>query len=60
METNTNQNTAANRPEALPQRWAIILIGGFAAGATVFALAGVLPALGAAGLTVMGLHQLMA
>ncbi|MGW6413352.1 hypothetical protein ACWF95_40730 [Streptomyces vinaceus] len=35
METNTNEN-AANRPEPLPQRWAIILIG--AAAATVVGL----------------------
>ncbi|MFB7176870.1 hypothetical protein ACFCYI_04075 [Streptomyces sp. NPDC056257] len=60
MATNTNENTTANRPEPLPQRWAIILIGGFVAGVAVFTLGGMLAALGAAGLTVMGLHQLMA
>ncbi|MFB9586648.1 hypothetical protein [Streptomyces goshikiensis] len=60
METNTNQHPATSQPEALPQRWAIILIGGFVAGAAVFALGGLLPALGAAGLTVMGLHKLIA
>ncbi|MFD9081652.1 hypothetical protein [Streptomyces erythrochromogenes] len=60
METNTHENTAAHRPEPLPQRWAIILIGGFAAGAAVFALAGTLAALGAAAATVIGLHQLIA
>lgn len=49
-----------NQPEPLPQRWAIILLGGFVAGVTVVALAGVLPGLGAAGVTVLGLHQLMA
>ncbi|MET9568506.1 hypothetical protein ABZY34_05070 [Streptomyces virginiae] len=60
METNTNENTTANRPEPLPLRWAIILIGGFAAGAVVFTLAGALAALGAAAATVLGLHQLIA
>ncbi|WP_284582029.1 hypothetical protein [Streptomyces sp. 2P-4] len=59
METNTNEN-AANRPEPLPQRWAIILIGGFVAGAAVFVLSGALAALGAAAATVVGLHQLIA
>ncbi|MGW3659361.1 hypothetical protein ACWD6R_28475 [Streptomyces sp. NPDC005151] len=56
METSTNEN----RPEPLPQRWAIILIAGFVAGAAVFPLGGLLVALGAAGATVLGLHQLIA
>ncbi|MEU9372801.1 hypothetical protein AB0D94_03355 [Streptomyces sp. NPDC048255] len=60
METNTNENTAASRPEPLPQRWAVILIAGFVAGAAVFTLGGMLAALGAAGATVLALHQLMA
>ncbi|MFD9378733.1 hypothetical protein ACFWBH_24865 [Streptomyces sp. NPDC059999] len=60
MESNTNQNTAARRPESLSQRWAIVLTRGFIAGAVVFILGGMLAALGAAGVTVMGLHQLSA
>ena len=47
-------------PEPLPQRWAIILLAGVVAGALVLSLAGLLPGLGAAGATVLGLHQLMA
>lgn len=58
MESNTNEN-AANRSEPLPQRWAIILIGGFVASAAVFLLSGALAALGAAAATVVGLHQLI-
>ncbi|WCD90857.1 hypothetical protein KPP03845_107286 [Streptomyces xanthophaeus] len=64
METNPDDNTTvdttASRPEPLPQRWAIILIAGFVAGAAVFTLGGMLAALGAAGATVVALHQLMA
>ncbi|MFD7096542.1 hypothetical protein [Streptomyces xanthophaeus] len=60
METNPDDNTTASRPEPLPQRWAIILIAGFVAGAAVFTLSGMLAALGAAGATVVALHQLMA
>ncbi|MGW2090167.1 hypothetical protein [Streptomyces sp. NPDC001880] len=56
MEPNTNQNG----PEPLPQRWAIILIASFVAGAVVLPLAGPLAALGAAGATSLGLNQLMA
>lgn len=56
MEPNANQNG----PEPLPQRWAIILIASFAAGAIVLPLGGPLAALGAAGATTMGLNQLMA
>jgi hypothetical protein len=56
VENSTNEN----RPEPLPQRWAIILMAGFVAGTAVFALGGLLVALGAAGATIVGLHQLMA
>lgn len=56
VEPNTNQNG----PEPLPQRWAIILIASFVAGAVVLPLAGPLAALGAAGATSLGLNQLMA
>ncbi|MGW1364879.1 hypothetical protein ACWCQP_46705 [Streptomyces chartreusis] len=49
-----------NGPELLPQRWAIILLAGLVAGVLVLAAGGLLPGLGAAGATVLGLHQLMA
>ncbi|MGW5680337.1 hypothetical protein [Nonomuraea sp. NPDC003754] len=57
---NSKNKNRQNHPEPLPQRWAIILLTGFVAGATVVALAGLLPGLGAAGVTILGLHQLMA
>ncbi|MFD5589769.1 hypothetical protein ACFWII_39030 [Streptomyces sp. NPDC127063] len=53
-------STNGNCPEPLPQRWAIILLAGFVAGAVAFPLAGLLAALGAAGATVVGMHTLMA
>ncbi|MFH8886710.1 hypothetical protein [Streptomyces californicus] len=49
-----------NDPQLLPQRWAIILLAGGLAGVLVLSLAGPLPGLGAAGATVLALHQLMA
>ncbi|MFJ6452245.1 hypothetical protein ACIQNV_37215 [Streptomyces hydrogenans] len=57
MANTTNQNT----PEPLSQRWALILIAGFVAGAVAFALSGVLLAgLGAAGAVIVGMHTIMA
>ncbi|MFK4687736.1 hypothetical protein [Streptomyces pristinaespiralis] len=52
--------TTPREPERLSQRWTLILLSAFVAGAVVFALAGPLAALGAAGATALGLHQLMA
>ncbi|GAB2952910.1 hypothetical protein GCM10027028_63990 [Streptomyces sundarbansensis] len=52
--------TTPDQPERLSQRWTHILLSAFVAGAVVFALAGALAALGAAGATAVGLHQLMA
>ncbi|MFE5595476.1 hypothetical protein [Streptomyces sp. NPDC056549] len=52
--------TTPDQPERLSQRWTLILLAAFVAGAAVLALAGPLAALGAAGATALGLHQLMA
>ncbi|MEU8512982.1 hypothetical protein AB0C76_15555 [Kitasatospora sp. NPDC048722] len=55
-----NRTTPAEQPERLSHRWALILLGAFVAGTVVFALAGPLAALSAAGLTALGLHQVVA
>lgn len=52
--------TDSQNSQALPQRWAIILLAGFVAGALVLSMAGGLAGLGAAGATVLALHKLMA
>jgi hypothetical protein len=57
---NARRMANTNGPELLPQRWAIILLAGLMAGALVLTMAGLLPGLGAAGATILGLHQLMA
>ncbi|MFD3885026.1 hypothetical protein [Streptomyces microflavus] len=50
----------SQNPQALPQRWAIILLAGVVAGALVLSMAGALAGLGAAGAAVLALNKLVA
>ncbi|MEU6934813.1 hypothetical protein AB0A05_37605 [Streptomyces sp. NPDC046374] len=52
--------TTPDQPERLSQRWTLIILAAFVAGAVVFVLGGPMAALTAAGATAVGLHGLMA
>lgn len=50
----------SNDPERLPLRWGVILMAAVGAGATAFAAAGPLAAIGTVGLVISSLHKVLA
>jgi len=51
---------AGSDPERLPLRWGVIIMAAAGAGAAVFAVGGLLAAIGVAGVVVTTLHKVLA